>query len=841
MTRSLLLLLLLAQERANNTPAPGEFEADSRQVYDLCSPDQIASFEGARVEWGHYIQWKTINGRMTGAGTFVAAPWNTCLESPEYTALEWNGQGKLRFQVRGAGDGAPKGRNLPGAWSDWIPLEGDGNRLPIPRSIQGMQWIQVKGELGTESRLSEFSIHKKMMLPDHPRIILTPRRVRDVTERIARNPELKKIYDVYIGYMKRHSQEDWVRNNTNTWTAGWHMVSLGMAWNFSKDPVFLEEARKQLDRIESPWAKNLSHFENPQLLSGAGILIDHVWSGLSEAERRRYAIALLFLADKQQERWRFSDVSNQIYTNSGKNLITGLALAGAGVQPEKEAFYLRQAEDMIRNHLIPGSNFWSSDDGGWGEGHDYCSFTQVDWAFEAHAWASASGEDLFQKANFFKFLSQWRTYEKRYNGLESKFCDSRHGNTSLPFPEFVASRWRDRIAQKQARQAIATAMSKPGDVSLTHLWQAVLWFDPDLPAATDEGYPESMPLGRHFGGVGQVVARSGWGPEDVVAVFKSGNAYTPGTHYHADENSFVIDRGGSLAIDSGAYDGAIPHYGAYFTRSVAHNTVTVTKPGERFRGPGNDGGQIGGTWMQLEGQQYDSSQYGMHLRPPLQLDGVVAFETNARYTYAAGDATRAYSADKLSRFTRQFVHLQPDIILVFDRITSSDPGYEKRWLLHSIDEPELRGTTAVVSHLKGKLFSQTLLPADARVTKLGGPGKEFFSDGQNYPLKDTHGDKETGSWRIEVFPGGPRKDDAFLHYMYVTDATATSAPKATLSDSADRCVVQVTSGARSFVVTFNKTGVLGGHVRIDGAGASLTQDLTSKVQPQRFDTEEIWK
>src|SRR6185503_10014030 len=591
-----------------------------------------------------------------------------------------------------------------------------------------------------------------------------------------------------------------------------------------------------------PWAKNLSHFENPQLLGGAAILVDHVWNGLSEGERRRYANALLFLADKQQERWRFSDVSNQIYTNSGKNLLTGLALAGAGIQPEKEAFYFRQAEDLIRNHLIPGSNFWASDDGGWGEGHDYCSFTQVDWAFEAHAWASASGEDIFQKANFFKFLSQWRTYERRYDGTQPKFNDSGRGSVAVPFSEYVASRWRDRIAQKQARDAVAAATSKLGDFSLTQLWQAVLWFDPDLPSAPDGAYPASMPLGRHFAGVGHVVARSGWGPEDVVAVFKSGNAFTPGTHYHADENSFVIDRGGSLAVDSGAYDSESSHYGSYFTRTVAHNSVTVMKPGERFHaGAGNDGGQIGGSWGgALAGAGMDSAQYGMHLRPPLRLDGIVAFETNAAYTYGAGDASRAYSADKVSRFTRQFVHLQPDIILVFDRISSNDPGYEKRWLLHTLDEPELRGTTAVATHLKGRLFSQTLLPADARVTKIGGPGKEFFSDGVNHPLKKKDA-FETGSWRVEVFPGAPRNDDVFLHYLFLSDAALTSAPPATVSDSADRAVVQVASGGRTFVVTFRKTGALGGRVKIDGGGAAVNQDLTSKIQPQRFDPEEIWK
>jgi hypothetical protein len=846
---NLLALALLLVSLPTMWAAANGFEYDSRRVFDLCSPDQIVSPGVVRFDWGHYRQWTTVNGTASGPGSFQAAPWNTCIESPNYSHLEWKGRGNITFQVRGANDGSPKGRNQAGSWSEWLSL-GEGNsRLEIPAAMDGRQWIQVKCELGPDAQLTEFAIHKKMTLSDHPRIFLTPRRILEVKDRIARSAEVKKIYDYYLAQLKRRSRQDGVRNNANTFTAGWHMISLGMAWSLSQDGVFLEEARRQLDRLETSWARNLSYFENPQILGAAAIVIDHVWNALSEAERRRYATALLFPADKQQARWRFSDVSNQIYVNSGKNIFTGLALAGAGVNAEREAFYLRQTEDLIRNHLVPGSNFWAADDGGWGEGHDYCSFTQLDWALEAQAWASASGEDIFQTANFFKFLTQWRVYERRYDGSQAKFNDSGRGSTSVPLPDFIASRWRDRIAQQQARQAVAAALVNPDDFAVTHLWQAVLWFDPELPAASDWTYPESMPLGRHFAGVGHVVVRSGWGAEDVWAVFKSGNAFTPGAHYHADDNSFVIDRGGSLAIDSGSYDGDASlstHYGGYFSRSVAHNTVTVMKPGElSLLGAGNDGGQIGGTWVKSLNNHnhglFDSAQWGMHLRPPLQLDGIVAFETNPHYTYSVGDATKAYSRDKVTRFVRQFLHLQPDIILVFDRVGSADPGYEKRWLLHSVDEPDLRGKIAVITHSKGRLFSQTLLPVDARVTKVGGPGKEFFTDGKNYPLRDPRKQWEPGGWRVEVFPGAPSKEDVFLHYLYVTASSTASAPQASLTDSTEQCVVHLVSNGRTFEVSFNKNGTSGGRVKILGSGVLVDQLFTSKIQPQRYDTEEIWK
>jgi len=817
------------------------FGYDSRLVYDLCSPDQIVSCEGGRVEWGYYQQYQTHNGKLTGPGRFLGAPWNTCLESPDYTYLLWKGSGSATFWLRGADDNG-KASNNPGTWSQWVKLTGEGEKLGIPPALDGKQFIQWKIELAEGAYLSQLEIHKRMTLPDHPRIYLTAQKVEETKRRIAANPEIKKLYDQYLAYMLNRSRSGDMRENTNAFVVGYWMTSVGIAWNLSGEPVLLEEARAQLARLDSPWGKQQGHFAHPQMLGGAAALIDLVWNALTPEERQSFGRSLLQAADKQQKAWRFTDLSNQIYVNSGKNVLTGIALAGAGIDPEKEAFYLAQAEDFMRLHLIPGTNFWASDDGGWGEGHGYCSFTMGDWAFEAHAWASASGEDIFQKANFFRFLSQWRVYERRYNGSSAKFNDSGRGGMGVPLPAFIAGRWRDRHAQKQAKADIEEALANPSNFANTHLWQAVLWYDPTLPAAEDYVYPETMPLGRHFAGVGHVVARSGWKPDDLWAVFKSGPAYTPGTHYHADENSFVIDRGGSLALDSGSDDRSVAHYPAYFQRTIAHNTITVKKPGEKFRGPGNDGGQIGGSWLQKSGGRFDSAQYGMHLPPrELALDGIVAFETNPYYTYAVGDAAKAYDEGKVPEFTRQFLHLQPNTIVIFDRVTAGEASYEKRWLLHTIDEPKVNGQTAVVTHLKGRLFSTTLLPADARVEVVGGPGKEFWSDGQNYPISDSRKEVEPGAWRIEVYPGASRKRDLFCHVLYVTDSGKGAAPPVELADG-ERVRLSFADAGRSYTVSFSKDGPVGGHVKIsEGARVLIDQDLTRTIQPQRFEPAGIWK
>ncbi len=255
------------------------YEYDSRLVYDLCSPDQVASSEGGQAEWGYYYQYETHNGSLTGPGVFLMAPWNTCLASPDYTYLLWKGSGKVTFSLRGADDDG-KASNASGAWTDWTKLTGDGQKLGIPPALDGKQFIQCRINLGEGAYLSQVEIHKRMTLPDHPRIYLTPARIEAVKKRIAGDPEIKRIYDYYLNFMLHRSRTGEMREWNNTWIAGWWMTSVGVAWNLSQDPVLLEEARAQLARLATPWGKGLGHFEHPQLLGGAASLIDLVWNGL---------------------------------------------------------------------------------------------------------------------------------------------------------------------------------------------------------------------------------------------------------------------------------------------------------------------------------------------------------------------------------------------------------------------------------------------------------------------------------------------------------------------------------------------------------------------------------
>ena len=106
------------------------------------------------------------------------------------------------------------------------------------------------------------------------------------------------------------------------------------------------------------------------------------------------------------------------------------------------------------------------------------------------------------------------------------------------------------------------------------------------------------------------------------------------------------------------------------------------------------------------------------------------------------------------------------------------------------------GTTA---HRTAGLIQETLLPADATLHAVGGPGKEFWVDnnghgqGTNYidglstDPDDATVIREAGKWRVEVKPGSARAADSFLHVLTVAESHSAERALATLLPSTADC------------------------------------------------------
>ena len=358
---------------------------------------------------------------------------------------------------------------------------------------------------------------------------------------------------------------------------------------------------------------------------------------------------------------------------------------------------------------------------------------------------------------------------------------------------------------------IAYEYERKPDTEPHMLMLELLWRDFDLKGKE----PSDLPLTRFSGTpYGWMIARTGWGKNSVVAEMKMNEQFY-GNHQHMDGGAFQIYYRGPLAIDSGSYQGSSggynsPHNKNYFKRTIAHNSLLVYDPSEKFAcwnyGGGdktefatNDGGQ------RMPGDRWDTCRSFENLLSEAYTVGKTlahGYGPDAHapeYSYLKGDITKAYTS-KVEDVRRSFVFLNlepkgnadlnpegaatdiPAVMIVYDHVVSADPSFKKYWLLHSIEEPQTGTQEFTVMRTKdgdtGKLHCNVLLP-EADVTKVGGPGKEFWVFGENYPnAATTRPDpcNERGEWRVEVTPKAAVAEDCFLNVIQVMDNTVTPLP-----------------------------------------------------------------
>ncbi len=373
-----------------------------------------------------------------------------------------------------------------------------------------------------------------------------------------------------------------------------------------------------------------------------------------------------------------------------------------------------------------------------------------------------------------------------------------------------------------------------------------LLFDiPDIDKKSSDKIIKNMPKAENFPILGQTFMNTGWDEDSTYCLFTAG-AKTK-THKQYDENNFVIYKKGFLALDSGTrgstgmkdyknYDEE--HMRNYYRISIAHNCILIKMKDEKLPKTGwpvrkvpcaNDGGM--------------SKLIGADL---------LAFQTNEKFTYVASDSTKTYHEDKASKVVRQFVFVYPDFFVVYDRIVSKGPNQNKTWLLHTQNEPVIKNSITETTHWGGKLFCKTLLPKNAVIKKIGGPGKEFWSDGKNWPIspyreKDRVEKKRLlGNWRIEASPEKDKKEINFLNLIQVGDGKILKKmTSAKLIKDGAMEGVKFKNGNEAVKVLFNASGKVGGKIKIEkdseymlGRFLGLTFDvmekqLSNKIQSQK--------
>lgn len=521
--------------------------------------------------------------------------------------------------------------------------------------------------------------------------------------------------------------------------------------------------------------------------------------------------------------------------------LAGLALAGTA-QDAKAQTYLSKADVQWKNVIFPALAFEGDF---WHEGFVYVQPAVGSAVVYATAWSIATSEDVYAwaKANakdLFEGYLAFHLHSMRPNHTYAYFGDTTDNKQSVELfsrqlVDMMTLGTGSPLGQRMSLEI--QAGSRPGyDYSgADGYWMALLY---DVAKDAQATPLASVPTARWMSrGAADVVAmRSGWTPNDTYVWLSCGDYF--GAHQHIEAGAFQIFKGAPLTGSTGYYDAfESDHFDAYYSQHSVHaNTLAVYQPGEFFptlHSIGNasqnvdDGGQRplrrnkAGTGF----PNPDLAAYMTHRtsEPWVDTADIEVFEQTKCHVYAACDMTAAYSSPghvangntaKVKEVTRQLVYLPPDLVVVFDRVESTDPSYDKRFLLQTPASPQVTGGDYVLSNGAAKLFAKTLLPDQADVTTLTG----FMVDGKAHPPTVT-GTESFGT-RLEISPKQESARDYFLHVL----STAGQAPTATMTQDATGASMTVQSAQGKYDLRFLKTGAMAGHIVARDANGDVLCD-----------------
>ncbi len=456
-------------------------------------------------------------------------------------------------------------------------------------------------------------------------------------------------------------------------------------------------------------------------------------------------------------------------------------------------------------------------DGGWHLGYAYAYFN-ANYTFNYLVWTTATTETFLD--DWMGELSYWFIYGLRGDNSYSRVGDAfSTNNMSLGV---LANAYNAKFKNDPYAQGYLDKNAKTDGIWDSDRFIAFLLKNNQLTAKS----PDTLPTSRLFKNVGTVVARDNWGENSTHFYFKSSPFYNAG-HHHRDENAFTLHYRVPLALDSGVLEAeeGTTHYKNYFSRTLAHNAITVYNPNQKMyyftdfnRADSlasklliNDGGQV---------FKVNESLSKTDILPGAanRLGGITAYQFNSgAYTYAVGDATKAYDPATVSLAKREVVFVTDSgrdhpTTVVLDRVEATDGNFQKRYLLH-VDtdvKPNINDTSGIMSSttkgidlhdnpIASRLTNMTLYPQNAQLalvsgfTSYGDTSADLTPTAAETTAAQNNPRTRIGNWRLEVSPVTGKKYDLLLNVLFVDNDTkpAITANDARLIGTADSSAIGV--------------------------------------------------
>ena len=678
---------------------------------------------------------------------------------------------------------------------------------------------------------------------DHPRMFFT---AEDVP--MMKNNSLLFDAATFNGMQRRierlikkgvEFKNELKENNGANQVMGYRVADAAMLWTLTKSPKYLDFAKMLLERV-------ITHYElrinNNLDISGQGLTIistlcayDWLYNDLSAEERAELGKRLYEVSYKIA--WHGKDVrAKRPRENTGDYRGTfngtpvlpwyiGLTFYGEGINDEACQQMLRNGYDQhqklsAHRARMLGKN-GGLNSGTVGNGFDNYPYAEYNFIY---TFRSAMGIDITPQMSYMlgyvRYLDWMRLPDNREFGIgDSNHSDNKLPRTTLPHIKEMANLLVESNPDKVDWLTGLIARyndngARPSTMHFLPLLHRYHFESEEAESVADANNKQSM----HFTNVGQIVMRSGVGDKDTYAVFLTERKDRNRQHF--DLNHFVIYKNGYRALDSGARPSPGLHTPYYYCRTVAHNCVTITMPGEKLP-------KGWGKATPDEDNAPTPNDGGQRLNRGAKL---LAHKENADYVYIASDATNCYHSNKVEKVVREFVWIKPDIFVIYDRVESDAAEYTKRWLFHTVSEPQMNGK-AEFSEVSqgGKSICRTLLPKKAVVEFIGGEGKQFWSDGKNWAIPEYKKEDPmykryrgtprnnhplVGQWRVEISPKKAAKADNFLHIIQVGDESLKALPQTDCKESKEAVTLNFDYADKHYYISFDKTRKSGCSIKV---------------------------